>query len=165
MDNSVNRGYKGRIRTLLLLFCLVFVFGTMFLMKLKLNSYTQRKGKRAEDIVVFFLRKKGFFVLERNYFVPNLGEIDILAEKDNVLHLIEVKSGVLFDKKDFYNPAENFHVKKYQRIYNTGRFFIKEMRGNNKEWSKFQIDLYIVFHEKQTGRFLIKRILDIPLPS
>ena len=48
-------------------------------------------GKIGENITNTFLMKQGFTIIERNYRVK-VGEIDIIAKKDNVLRFIEVKS-------------------------------------------------------------------------
>jgi len=59
-------------------------------------------GDASEDLATAFLEQEGFVIVERNYFARKLGEIDIIAQKDDVLHFIEVKSG----KADF-DPVYN----------------------------------------------------------
>lgn len=51
---------------------------------------SRRRGRVAEALAVFYLRCKGYRIVERNWR-SRLGEIDILARKGNVLALIEVK--------------------------------------------------------------------------
>jgi len=48
-------------------------------------------GRLGEDIAVKHFVKHSFKVLDRNYR-KKWGEIDIVAEKDNILHFIEVKA-------------------------------------------------------------------------
>lgn len=48
-------------------------------------------GALGEDIACRFLEKKGFAIIERNYR-KKWGEIDIIAEKSNKIHFVEVKS-------------------------------------------------------------------------
>lgn len=48
-------------------------------------------GKLGEDFTIDFLNKRGFIILERNYKVP-LGEVDIIAQKGDLLIFIEVKT-------------------------------------------------------------------------
>ncbi len=55
------------------------------------TSEKQKIGELGENIAVKFLTKKGFFISERNY-TKKWGEIDIIAEKNNKLYFIEVKS-------------------------------------------------------------------------
>lgn len=49
-----------------------------------------RRGHRAETLCCWWLRLKGYRVLERRARTP-LGEIDILARRGGVLAVIEVK--------------------------------------------------------------------------
>ena len=55
------------------------------------RQQAQTKGRRAESLACWFLRAKGYRILERNWRCPQ-GEIDILARRGNVLAAIEVKS-------------------------------------------------------------------------
>ena len=45
-------------------------------------------GRKGEDITVDFLKKHGFFIFKRNYSC-RFGEIDIIAEKDDLLLFVE----------------------------------------------------------------------------
>lgn len=49
-------------------------------------------GQQGEDIAVHHLEAKGYKILERNLRLK-IGEIDILAEQNNILIIVEVKSG------------------------------------------------------------------------
>jgi putative endonuclease len=55
----------------------------------KLNS--KQLGNKAEDIAATWLVTQGFLVIERNWLIPKVCEIDIVAIKDNVLFFVEVK--------------------------------------------------------------------------
>lgn len=55
----------------------------------KLNSKTI--GDRAENAAAAWLVKQGFLVIERNWKVPKVCEIDIIALKDGILFFVEVK--------------------------------------------------------------------------
>ena len=50
------------------------------------------KGRSGEDAAVRFLRRRGWLPLVRNWTVPTGGELDIVAIRDGVLAVIEVKS-------------------------------------------------------------------------
>ena len=62
-------------------------------MRFPLNSRKRAylKGHWAEQIAAFYLRIKGYKVLENRFKTP-VGEIDILARKGKTLVAIEVKS-------------------------------------------------------------------------
>jgi len=48
-------------------------------------------GEKSEHLATLFLEQEGFTIIERNFFARKLGEIDIVAQKEEVLHFIEVK--------------------------------------------------------------------------
>ncbi|MBU0489438.1 MAG: YraN family protein, partial [Bacteroidetes bacterium] len=48
-------------------------------------------GKKGEEIASAFLEKKGYKILEMNYRVGSY-EVDIIAEKDDVIVIVEVKT-------------------------------------------------------------------------
>ncbi len=55
------------------------------------------KGDYFEDKAVDFLSSNDYFIVDRNFYAKKLGEIDIVALKDDVYHFIEVKSGDSFE--------------------------------------------------------------------
>ena len=57
----------------------------------KFTSKTQKVGEIGEKIAEMFLVKHGFTILERN-FTCKAGEIDIICQKGNKVHFVEVKS-------------------------------------------------------------------------
>ena len=48
------------------------------------------KGKHGEDLAVRFLQKQGFTIVVRNFYYQK-AEIDVIAQKDDVLCIVEVK--------------------------------------------------------------------------
>ncbi len=52
---------------------------------------TQKIGTLGENLVIRFLMKRGYTILDRNYRRP-WGELDIVAEKKGKIHFVEVKS-------------------------------------------------------------------------
>lgn len=77
-------------------------------------------GDKSENLATQFLEQEGFIILERNYFARKLGEIDIIAQKENVLHFIEVKSG----KRDF-DPIYNITPAKLRKVINSAHYYMK----------------------------------------
>lgn len=49
------------------------------------------KGLRAEEFAVNYLQERGYRIISRNYYC-SYGEIDIIAEKDEYIVFVEVKS-------------------------------------------------------------------------
>lgn len=65
-------------------------------------------GKWGEEYAANYLEKKGYKLLERNWFF-NKAELDIIALKDNQLVVVEVKtrnSDFFGDPQDFVTPAK-----------------------------------------------------------
>lgn len=56
-----------------------------------MNSYKKTFGAAGEELVVTHLEKEGFTIKARNY-LKRYGEIDIIAQKDDLLAFIEVKT-------------------------------------------------------------------------
>ena len=69
-------------------------------------------GKKGEQIAVNFLVKKGYDIVERNYRFDK-AEVDIIAQRDNVLAIIEVKTR---STTDFGNPQDFVKPKQIQRL-------------------------------------------------
>ena len=69
-------------------------------------------GEKGENIACEFLRRKGFTIIERNSHC-RFGEIDIIAEKRNLLIFVEVKyrSG-----KNFGGAAYSITASKAQKM-------------------------------------------------
>lgn len=53
---------------------------------------SRQKGDIAEEKACEFLISSGFKIIEQNFYAKKLGEIDIIASQNEVLHFIEVKS-------------------------------------------------------------------------
>lgn len=63
-----------------------------FLKKSLVNKMdTNTKGRKGEDFATEFYQKTGCRILERNYH-SRYGEIDLIAEKDNLIIFVEVKT-------------------------------------------------------------------------
>ncbi|WP_298340459.1 YraN family protein [uncultured Algibacter sp.] len=65
-------------------------------------------GKKGEQLAVDFLLKHSYAIVERNYRFEK-AEVDIIAQKDDILAIVEVKtrSTVDFgDPQDFVKPKQ-----------------------------------------------------------
>ncbi|MCP4354940.1 MAG: YraN family protein [Proteobacteria bacterium] len=84
------------------------------------------KGYTCEVLACFILRLKGYRVLKRNFKQRNTAQIDILAEKNNKISLIEVKY-----RKQFSNCIEAISLGQKQRIklsaFNISKKYKKEV--------------------------------------
>ena len=65
-------------------------------------------GKLGEELAVEYLQKNGYDILETNY-VFQKAEIDIIAQKENILAIVEVKTRSSLDfglPQDFVKPKK-----------------------------------------------------------
>lgn len=75
--------------------------------KRRLGFFGERKAAR-------YLKKNGYKILERNYRCP-AGEIDIIAEKDEVIAFVEVKTRT---SDAFGLPNEAVNARRRKRYVN-----------------------------------------------
>lgn len=92
------------------------------------------KGNLAEDKGVEYLQSIGFRILCRNYYAKKMGEIDIIAQKDGVVHFVEVKSGNGFE------PIYNITPSKQQKLIKSAELYLKA----NNLVNPFCIDALII---------------------
>ncbi|WP_100610366.1 YraN family protein [Confluentibacter lentus] len=69
-------------------------------------------GTKGEQLAVDFLLKYGYDILDRNYRFDK-AEVDIIAKKDTILAIIEVKTRSTID---FGNPQDFVKPKQIQRL-------------------------------------------------
>jgi len=123
-------------------------------------------GKFGEEIAVKHFVKQGFKILERNYR-KKWGEIDIIAEKNKVLHFIEVKSVSYETDFDNFLPEENVHYFKKNRLKRAINTYLAEKKftpsGGVSGETEFQIDLVAIFLNLATGENKIRITEDIIL--
>ena len=140
------------------------------------TSETQKTGEIGENVAVKFLVKHGFAILDRNY-TKKWGEIDIVAEKNNLLHFVEVKSVVKEDLEgvspadakalagrhetlDEYRPEDNMHPWKLKRLSRAIQTYILSKKLDEREW---QVDLLAVFLSLKDKKARVKMVEDIIL--
>ncbi len=83
------------------------------------KTNTTNKGKYFEAKAIDYLKKNGFEIVEINYFAKKLGEIDIIAKKNETYHFVEVKSGSGFE------AVYNITRQKLQKFYRSIELYIK----------------------------------------
>ena len=81
-------------------------------------------GSKGEDAAVNALESKGFAILKRNYAVHNIGEIDIIAEKESDIYVFEVRTRL--NRGPFPDSAESVIRSKRNKVMRTAARFIDE---------------------------------------
>jgi|SRR3989344_2109749 len=127
------------------------------------TSLAQKTGEIGENLAVKFLMKQGFTIRERNY-TQKWGELDIVAEKNEKLYFVEVKSVSKIPNPkeiDQYNPEDNMHLWKQKRLARAIQtYLLSRKMPEEKEW---QMDLIVVFLDMKTKKAKIKVVKDIVL--
>lgn len=112
----------------------------MYIKSKKLNKI---KGNYGENIAIQYLKKKYYKILDKNY-KTRFGEIDIVAERDNVIIFIEVK---LRKSIKYGYPVESVNRIKLKRIKNVAKYFIMVNRLETKQIRFDIIEVYLVSQE------------------
>lgn len=127
----------------------------------------QKLGNLGEDIAERFLMKHDFEILERNYW-KKWGEIDIVAQKNGVLHFVEVKSvsrEILPDVahetsdegNDSYRAEDNIHPQKLKRLARVIQTYLLE-ENHDGDW---HLDVAIVYINEKENIARVNYLKDI----
>lgn len=81
-------------------------------------------GKEGEEIAVNFLIEKGYRILYRN-FRHRKAEVDVIAEKDNVVVMVEVRAR---SNDQIISIAETISPKKIKLLVSAADFYMTEMK-------------------------------------
>ena len=108
-------------------------------------------GKIAEDLAVDFLVKAEYKILARNFRYLK-AEIDIIAEKENQIIIIEVKAR---NTDAFLEPQEAVNKKKIKLLISAANYFVEE-NNINKE---VRFDIISVLPD-ETGKLKISHLED-----
>ena len=109
----------------------------------------QQIGKIGEDIAAHYLSNHGFTLLERNWRHKHY-EIDIIASRNNFLHIVEVKTR---NSINFGYPEESIGKAKMQFLKNAASSY----QYQHPHWKYLQFDIIAITLEND----LIKEIFFI----
>ena len=99
-----------------------------------MRRYCKIAGNAGEDFAAKMLEDNGYTILERN-FRTRMGEIDIIAIKDSVLHIIEVKTRT---GDEYGYPADAVTETKQNTIRRCTEFYISRRRTL---WTSVSMDV------------------------
>lgn len=108
-------------------------------------------GNLAEELAANFLEEKGYKILVKNFRYQK-GEIDIIAEFNNQIIIVEVKAR---GSDIFMEPQEAVTKKKIKSLVMVADFFMKD-RNLNKE---VRFDIIAVLPDAK-GRLQITHLED-----
>ncbi|MCV2485818.1 YraN family protein [Flavobacterium sp. SH_e] len=111
-------------------------------------------GKLGEDLAAVHLEENGYSILERN-FVIQKAEIDIIAQKDSVLAIVEVKTR---SSLDFGSPQDFVKQKKIQLLIKAVNAYINDREKDFAEDLEIRFDIVAVHKNGET--FAIEHLTD-----
>jgi Holliday junction resolvase-like predicted endonuclease len=90
-------------------------------------------GNVGEYIAMQWLKRRGFLLLARNYRT-NTGELDVVMQKDGVVHCFEVKTRRYSDNfpvqgEDAYRPEEKYTRHKHRTVWRTFEQYLYREHG------------------------------------
>lgn len=106
-------------------------------------------GKQGEEIAVSYLKKHGYKIIETN-FSCKFGEIDIIAEKDDTICFVEVKTRT---NESFGSPVEAITPFKMKHIIKSVQYYILKRHLEDKE-----VRLDVLEVEMMNGRANVNQI-------
>jgi putative endonuclease len=122
-----------------------------FKVKIAYASHNQL-GKEAEEMAVTYLTKKGYEILHCNWRYSRY-EIDIIATKNELLRIIEVKA---LKSSDVRQPEESVTKKKFRYLVRAADEFLFQ----NQQYRHVQFDILsiVLNREKEPEYFLIEDV-------
>ena len=116
------------------------------------SKTTKEVGALGEKVAAEYLRRHGFSIRDRN-IARKTGELDLVAEREDTLHFVEVKT-ILVDEfpeeksvGDEYDPSLNLHEAKIRKVARTGEWYVLE-----KNWEgEWQVDGCLVWMRRRDG--------------
>ena len=128
-----------------------------------ISSKTRKEiGALGENVAAEYLRRRGFNIRDRN-IARKTGELDVIAEKENTLHFVEVKTNLVREfprddgVSDEYDPSLNLHEAKIRKVARTGEWYVLE-----KEWEgEWQVDGCLVWLRSHDGMVKVRYLPQI----
>ena len=109
-------------------------------------------GKDAEQLAVDFLSEKGYEILHRNWRHSHY-EIDLIATKNNWLHIVEVKCR---NASPFGYPEDSVTKKKFKHLQRAADQFLFLNPGY--KWIQYNILSITLHKDKEPDFFLLEDV-------
>jgi putative endonuclease len=111
-------------------------------------------GKKGENLAVEFLQKEGYKILDRNWIFQK-AEIDVIALKDDILAVIEVKTR---SSLDFGAPQDFVKPKKIQLLIKAVNAYINDREKDFCDNLNIRFDIIAIHKSGET--FAIEHLTD-----
>ena len=109
-------------------------------------------GNTGEDMAIEYLEKRGYKILERNFFCRQ-GEIDIIAKDRKEIVFVEVKSR---SSIEYGCPSEAVNKQKISHLYRAARYYLYKNKCLNN-YIRFDVIEILI----KNGKFNINQIKQI----
>ena len=103
-------------------------------------------GDMGEDLATSYMEKQGYLIKARKYRT-RVGEIDIIAEKNEQIVFVEVKTRTGLDCGE---PIEAVDKRKLQRIHIVGEEY-KHKEGKYHKKSRIDVIEVLIAHHEDIG--------------
>ncbi len=110
---------------------------------------SRKIGNFGENIACYYLKNKGYKILDKNYFRkwiqgPQKGEIDMITQKDDNIHFIEVKTLTENYREPFsvIFPEDKVNFQKQKQLIKIAQDWLSEKKIPLE--SKWQIDVVAI---------------------
>lgn len=118
---------------------------------------TKELGFLAENIAARHLESQGYEVIDRNYRKP-WGEIDVIAQNNDVICFVEVKANSQEFVGDF-NPEIRVDYRKLSKITKTAMLYLEyELKNTDAPW---QVDIISVTFDQVGKKAKIKHFKNV----
>jgi putative endonuclease len=115
-----------------------------------------RTGRRGEEDAYFYLRKRGYTMVARNFRSPNRrGEIDLIGWHNDTLCFVEVKTRTTHDVK----PAEAaVDREKRRELLAVAREYLRHLPPS----CPWRLDVISVYYEQKSNQPQIELFRNVP---
>jgi putative endonuclease len=126
-----------------------------------ITGYTRKDiGNLGERVAAEYARRLGFTVIARNV-ARKTGELDVVARKGKVLHVIEVKTLVCEEfptaHANRHHPGDNLHLYKIRKVARTAEWYVADIKWAG-EW---QVDGVLVWLRKRDALAKVRYVPQI----
>jgi putative endonuclease len=111
-------------------------------------------GKKGEELAVKHLQENGYEILDRNWTFQK-AEIDIIAQKESILAIIEVKTR---SSLDFGSPQDFVKTKKIQLLIKAVNAYINDREKDFCDNLNIRFDIIAIHKTEET--FAIEYLTD-----
>ncbi|MBT3704174.1 YraN family protein [Candidatus Peregrinibacteria bacterium] len=106
-----------------------------------MSTSSKKTGNKGENIAATYLEREGYKIIQKNYY-SKYGEIDIIAENQNIIYFFEVKTRY---HSSLNHPLESITYKKSQCLIKTSLHFLNQ-NNENRSWRIALISILLQRH-------------------